>query len=91
MGAAKPCGMDTQPLRWPTSSSTKPTSWPCALVTVTSDPSATPDSAASIGLSSTMGSSWRPSLVPGTRFITSHENSDWHPAYLQALLDADEG
>jgi enoyl-[acyl-carrier protein] reductase II len=27
----------------------------------------------------------------GTRFITSYENSDWHPAYLQALLDAQEG
>ena len=27
----------------------------------------------------------------GTRFILSHDNSDWHPAYLQALLDAREG
>jgi enoyl-[acyl-carrier protein] reductase II len=27
----------------------------------------------------------------GTRFITSHQNGDWHPAYLQALLDAQEG
>jgi NAD(P)H-dependent flavin oxidoreductase YrpB (nitropropane dioxygenase family) len=30
-------------------------------------------------------------VAMGTRFITSHENSDWHPAYLQALLDAEEG
>jgi NAD(P)H-dependent flavin oxidoreductase YrpB (nitropropane dioxygenase family) len=30
-------------------------------------------------------------VAMGTRFITSHENSDWHPAYLQALLDAQEG
>ena len=27
----------------------------------------------------------------GTRFILSTDNSDWHPAYLQALLDAKEG
>jgi enoyl-[acyl-carrier protein] reductase II len=27
----------------------------------------------------------------GTRFILAEENSDWHPAYLQALLDAKEG
>ena len=27
----------------------------------------------------------------GTRFITTKQNSDWHPAYLQALLDAEEG
>ncbi len=27
----------------------------------------------------------------GTRFILSEENSDWHPNYLQALLDAKEG
>src|SRR6476620_1620592 len=26
-----------------------------------------------------------------TRFIVSRDNSDWHPAYLQALLDAKEG
>lgn len=30
-------------------------------------------------------------VAMGTRFITSYENSDWHPAYLQALLDAEEG
>lgn len=30
-------------------------------------------------------------VAMGTRFITSHENSDWHPAYIQALLDAKEG
>ncbi|MGK5114387.1 NAD(P)H-dependent flavin oxidoreductase [Geodermatophilus sp. CPCC 205506] len=30
-------------------------------------------------------------VAMGTRFITSHQNSDWHPAYLQALLDAQEG
>ncbi len=30
-------------------------------------------------------------VAMGTRFITSHDNSDWHPAYLQALLDAEEG
>jgi NAD(P)H-dependent flavin oxidoreductase YrpB (nitropropane dioxygenase family) len=30
-------------------------------------------------------------VAMGTRFITSHDNSDWHPAYLQALLDAKEG
>lgn len=27
----------------------------------------------------------------GTRFILSEENTDWHPKYLQALLDAKEG
>ena len=27
-------------------------------------------------------------VAMGTRFITSTDNSDWHPAYLQALLDA---
>jgi NAD(P)H-dependent flavin oxidoreductase YrpB (nitropropane dioxygenase family) len=30
-------------------------------------------------------------VAMGTRFITSLDNSDWHPAYLQALLDAQEG
>jgi NAD(P)H-dependent flavin oxidoreductase YrpB (nitropropane dioxygenase family) len=30
-------------------------------------------------------------VAMGTRFITSVDNSDWHPAYLQALLDAEEG
>jgi enoyl-[acyl-carrier protein] reductase II len=30
-------------------------------------------------------------VAMGTRFILSEENTDWHPAYLQALLDADEG
>jgi len=30
-------------------------------------------------------------VVMGTRFILSRDNSDWHPAYLQALLDAREG
>jgi NAD(P)H-dependent flavin oxidoreductase YrpB (nitropropane dioxygenase family) len=30
-------------------------------------------------------------VAMGTRFITSEQNSDWHPAYLQALLDAQEG
>ncbi|GAB3379357.1 NAD(P)H-dependent flavin oxidoreductase [Amycolatopsis echigonensis] len=30
-------------------------------------------------------------VAMGTRFITSTANSDWHPAYLQALLDAEEG
>ena len=30
-------------------------------------------------------------VAMGTRFITSTANSDWHPAYLQALLDAREG
>jgi enoyl-[acyl-carrier protein] reductase II len=30
-------------------------------------------------------------VAMGTRFILSHDNSDWHPAYLQALLDAREG
>jgi NAD(P)H-dependent flavin oxidoreductase YrpB (nitropropane dioxygenase family) len=30
-------------------------------------------------------------VAMGTRFITSYDNADWHPAYLQALLDAEEG
>jgi NAD(P)H-dependent flavin oxidoreductase YrpB (nitropropane dioxygenase family) len=30
-------------------------------------------------------------VAMGTRFILTHENSDWHPAYIQALLDAKEG
>lgn len=30
-------------------------------------------------------------VAMGTRFITTRDNSDWHPAYLQALLDAQEG
>jgi NAD(P)H-dependent flavin oxidoreductase YrpB (nitropropane dioxygenase family) len=30
-------------------------------------------------------------VAMGTRFITTHDNSDWHPAYVQALLDAQEG
>ncbi|MGQ0697265.1 MAG: NAD(P)H-dependent flavin oxidoreductase [Panacagrimonas sp.] len=30
-------------------------------------------------------------VAMGTRFILSHDNVDWHPAYLQALLDAEEG
>jgi enoyl-[acyl-carrier protein] reductase II len=30
-------------------------------------------------------------VAMGTRFITSTDNSDWHPAYIQALLDAREG
>jgi NAD(P)H-dependent flavin oxidoreductase YrpB (nitropropane dioxygenase family) len=30
-------------------------------------------------------------VAMGTRFITTRDNSDWHPAYLQALLDAREG
>jgi NAD(P)H-dependent flavin oxidoreductase YrpB (nitropropane dioxygenase family) len=30
-------------------------------------------------------------VAMGTRFITSTANSDWHPAYIQALLDAEEG
>jgi len=30
-------------------------------------------------------------VAMGTRFIASHENTDWHPAYIQALLDAQEG
>jgi NAD(P)H-dependent flavin oxidoreductase YrpB (nitropropane dioxygenase family) len=30
-------------------------------------------------------------IAMGTRFITSTANSDWHPAYIQALLDAEEG
>lgn len=30
-------------------------------------------------------------VAMGTRFILSRENSDWHPAYIQALLDAKEG
>lgn len=30
-------------------------------------------------------------VAMGTRFITSTANADWHPAYIQALLDAQEG
>jgi len=30
-------------------------------------------------------------VAMGTRFITSRDNSDWHPAYIRALLDAKEG
>lgn len=30
-------------------------------------------------------------VAMGTRFITSTDNADWHPDYLQALLDAGEG
>jgi enoyl-[acyl-carrier protein] reductase II len=30
-------------------------------------------------------------VAMGTRFITTFDNSDWHPAYLQALVDAKEG
>ena len=30
-------------------------------------------------------------VAMGTRFIVSRDNCDWHPAYLQALLDAKEG
>lgn len=30
-------------------------------------------------------------VAMGTRFITSTDNSDWHPAYIQAILDAEEG
>jgi NAD(P)H-dependent flavin oxidoreductase YrpB (nitropropane dioxygenase family) len=30
-------------------------------------------------------------VAMGTRFILSEENTDWHPGYLQALLDAKEG
>jgi len=30
-------------------------------------------------------------VAMGTRFILSEDNSDWHPAYLRALLDAKEG
>jgi NAD(P)H-dependent flavin oxidoreductase YrpB (nitropropane dioxygenase family) len=30
-------------------------------------------------------------VAMGTRFITTTDNADWHPAYLQALLDAKEG
>lgn len=30
-------------------------------------------------------------VAMGTRFITSTDNTDWHPAYIQALLDAQEG
>lgn len=30
-------------------------------------------------------------VAMGTWFITSRDNSDWHPTYLQALLDASEG
>lgn len=27
----------------------------------------------------------------GTRFVASHDNTDWHPAYAQRILDAAEG
>jgi NAD(P)H-dependent flavin oxidoreductase YrpB (nitropropane dioxygenase family) len=30
-------------------------------------------------------------VAMGSRFIVSQENSDWHPNYIQALLDAKEG
>lgn len=30
-------------------------------------------------------------VAMGTRFITTTDNADWHPAYLQALLDSSEG
>jgi enoyl-[acyl-carrier protein] reductase II len=30
-------------------------------------------------------------VAMGTRFIASTANSDWHPAYIQAVLDAEEG
>lgn len=30
-------------------------------------------------------------VAMGTRFITSRNNADWHPAYVQALLGAQEG
>lgn len=30
-------------------------------------------------------------VAMGTRFILSHDNSDWHPNYLRALLEAKEG
>lgn len=30
-------------------------------------------------------------VAMGTRFIASTANSDWHPGYIQAILDADEG
>lgn len=30
-------------------------------------------------------------VAMGTRFIAAEENSDWHPAYMQALLKAQEG
>lgn len=30
-------------------------------------------------------------VAMGTRFIASRDNADWHPAYVQALLDAREG
>jgi enoyl-[acyl-carrier protein] reductase II len=30
-------------------------------------------------------------VAMGTRFILSRDNAEWHPAYLQALLDAQEG
>lgn len=30
-------------------------------------------------------------VAMGSRFIASHENSDWHPNYIQALLNAREG
>lgn len=30
-------------------------------------------------------------VAMGTRFIASTANSDWHPAYIQAIIDAQEG
>eukprot|EP00456_Euglypha_rotunda_P012115 TRINITY_DN13378_c0_g1_i2.p1 TRINITY_DN13378_c0_g1~~TRINITY_DN13378_c0_g1_i2.p1 ORF type:complete len:161 (+),score=21.94 TRINITY_DN13378_c0_g1_i2:83-565(+) len=30
-------------------------------------------------------------VAMGTRFILSKQNTDWHPAYIRALLDAEEG
>lgn len=30
-------------------------------------------------------------VAMGTRFILSHDNTAWHPNYIRALLDADEG
>lgn len=30
-------------------------------------------------------------VAMGSRFIVSHENSDWHPNYVQALRDSQEG
>jgi enoyl-[acyl-carrier protein] reductase II len=30
-------------------------------------------------------------VAMGTRFITTYDNTDWHPAYIRALLDAQEG
>lgn len=30
-------------------------------------------------------------VAMGTRFIISYDNADWHPAYIRALLNAEEG